>query len=86
MPTRPALRNEPPDRQGGAGGPPTRMTAWRQPVVWLGAAIFVASLIGCVLTILLASRHDDPALGQGVEYLMKVPVERLPADPAPRPR
>jgi hypothetical protein len=62
------------------------MTAWRQPVVWLGAAIFLASLIGCVLTIMLASRHDDPALGHGVEYLMKVPVERLPAHVGPEPR
>jgi hypothetical protein len=61
------------------------MSAWRQPVVWLGAAIFLASLIGCVLTILLASRHDDPALGHGV-HLMKVPVDRLPADSGSRPR
>ena len=56
------------------------MTAWRQPVVWLGAAIFLASLIGCIVMIVLASRHDDPALDTGGEYLMKVPVERLPAD------
>ena len=62
------------------------MTAWRQPVVWLGAGIFLASLIGCILTIVLASRHDDPALGQGVQYLMKVPLERVPAPALPEPR
>jgi hypothetical protein len=62
------------------------MTAWRQPVVWLGAAIFLASLIGCVVTIVLASRHHDPTLGQEVQYLMKVPVERLPVDPGSGPQ
>ena len=86
MPTPSAPRNELPDRHGGAGSAPAQVTAWRQPVVWLGAVIFLASLIGCVVTIVLASHHDDPMLGTGVEYLMKVPLDRLPADPAPSPR
>ena len=34
--------------------------AWyRQPVLWLGAAIFAASLAGCIWTIVLGSRHAD---------------------------
>ena len=61
------------------------MTAWRQPVVWLGAAVFLASVIGCVVMIVLAGRHDDPAAGAGVEYLLKMPVNRLPAEPGAGP-
>ncbi len=85
MPTPSARRNESPERQVPTVTPASR-TAWRQPVVWLGAFIFLASLIGCILTIVLASRHDDPALGQGVEYLMKVPLDRVPASAAPQAR
>jgi hypothetical protein len=34
--------------------------AWfRQPVLWIGAAIFVATLLGCVVTIVLATRNAD---------------------------
>jgi len=34
--------------------------AWfRQPVLWLGVAIFVASLLGCVITIVIATRNAD---------------------------
>ena len=34
--------------------------AWyRQPVLWLGAVIFAASLAGCIWTIVLGSRHAD---------------------------
>ncbi|WP_267221070.1 hypothetical protein [Dyella silvae] len=37
-------------------------SAWyRQPILWLGLAIFGASLAGCVWLIVLGSRHaDDP--------------------------
>ncbi len=34
--------------------------AWyRQPILWLGAAIFGASLAGCVWMIVLGARHAD---------------------------
>lgn len=85
MPTRSARRNELPGRQAPVVSPAPR-TAWRQPVVWLGVVIFLASLIGCILTIVLASRHDDPALGRGVDYLMKVPLERVSAPAVPERR
>ncbi|HET6805849.1 MAG TPA: hypothetical protein VFH59_10465 [Frateuria sp.] len=39
---------------------PAGAGAWyRQPVLWLGAAILVASLAGCVWMIVLGSRHAD---------------------------
>lgn len=84
MPTRSARLDDDRERQEAdqAGRP---VTAWRQPVVWLGAVIFLASLIGCIVTIVLASRHDDPMAGAGADYLMKVPLNRLPVDPAPAP-
>ena len=34
--------------------------AWfRQPVLWIGAAVFVASLLGCAITIVISVRHAD---------------------------
>jgi len=39
---------------------PATADAWyRQPVLWLGAVIFAASLAGCIWTIVLGSRHAD---------------------------
>jgi hypothetical protein len=32
---------------------------YRQPILWLGAAIFAASLAGCVWMIVLGARHAD---------------------------
>ena len=32
---------------------------FRQPLVWLGALIFLASLLGCIATIVVAWRHAD---------------------------
>jgi len=35
-------------------------SAWyQQPIVWLGVAIFLASLAGCVWMIVLGARHAD---------------------------
>ena len=73
------------DPGGRASGP------WRQPVVWLGLAVFVASLAGCVLMIVLAMRNPDTAPPAGGDYIMKVPVNRVPvgatvAPPAPGTR
>jgi hypothetical protein len=40
-----------------------RHAAWyRQPVLWLGIAIFVASLAGCVWMIVLGMHHADTPL------------------------
>jgi hypothetical protein len=49
--------------------------AWfRQPVVWLGAVILVASVIGCVATIVLAWRHADTPVETTGGNVMKVPL------------
>ncbi|RAO76313.1 hypothetical protein CA260_11550 [Dyella jiangningensis] len=34
-------------------------TWYRQPIVWLGAMLFLASLAGCVWMIVLGARHAD---------------------------
>ena len=65
------------DRRSNAGSP------WRQPVLWLGALIFLASLAGCALMIVLAMRHADPALSTGGDFIMKVPITRGPVDATP---
>ena len=57
--------------------------AWsRQPVVWLGALILAASIVGCVVTIVLALRFPDPPLDTHGSQAMKAPVQRS-ADATP---
>ncbi len=54
--------------------------AWyQQPVVWLGALLFVASLAGCVHMIVLGVRHADQALPIVGGEIMHMPLAR----PAP---
>jgi hypothetical protein len=50
--------------------------AWyRQPVLWLGAAIFVASLAGCIATIVVSTRHvDAPVQDVHPRTLLDMPV------------
>ena len=60
-------------------------SAWyRQPVVWLGALLFAASLGGCVLMIVLGARHADEPLPAAGGEIMKMPLARPapPPDPA----
>lgn len=54
---------------------------YRQPVLWLGAAVFVASLAGCVWMIALGARHADVAV-DAPHPVFGVPA-RSHATPAP---
>ena len=57
-------------------------TSWaRQPVVWLGAAILLATVIGCVTTIVLASRHADTPVETGGGSVLKVPLRHPVVEP-----
>ncbi len=57
---------------GRTGGP------WRQPVVWLALLVFLASLAGCIVTIVLALQADDPSDAMTTqERLFRVPVSRV---------
>lgn len=49
---------------------------WRQPVAWLGVAIFAASIAGCVLMIVLAERDKDEALPTAGKQVLSVPLAR----------
>ena len=53
-----------------SGGP------WRQPVVWLALLVFLASLAGCIVTIVLAVQAADPADEVTHERFFRVPVSR----------
>jgi hypothetical protein len=50
---------------------------YRQPVLWLAAAILLASIAGCIGVILLASRNPDVLLTDG-DQLLRVPVKQEP--------
>lgn len=60
------------------------MSSWyRQPVLWLGAIVFVASLAGCVWMIVLGARHADIPL-DAPHTVFGVPVgSRSSHGPAP---
>ena len=58
--------------------------AWsRQPVAWLGAAILVASIAGCIITIVLAVRYADAPIETGGGSVLKVPLRHSAATPPP---
>ncbi len=61
-----------------------RQDAWyRQPVLWLGALLFVASLGGCVLMIVLGARHADPPVPTTGGEVFRVPLAKPAAPAAP---
>jgi len=49
---------------------------YRQPVAWLGLAIFIASLAGCVWMIVLGARYADPPVATQGEMVFKLPSAR----------
>ena len=58
---------------------PTMHERWYSlPVVWLGAAILLASIAGCIGLILSASRYPDEAVRLSDDELLHVPVAREP--------
>ena len=61
----------PPSEPGARPGGP-----WRQPVVWLALLVFLASLAGCIITIVLAVQAADPSDAVTHERLFRVPVSR----------
>ena len=54
---------------------------YRQPVLWLAAAILLASIAGCIGLIILASHHPDESLRPHGDELLRVPVTREPQRP-----
>ncbi len=57
---------------------------YRQPIVWLGAGIFAASVFGWLLIIVLGARHADEPLPVG-EQVFRVPLARPAPKPGPSP-
>ncbi len=64
-----------------------RRGAWyRQPIVWLGAAVLAVSIAGCVWLIVVAERHADPPLPVDGLQILKMPLTRaLPQRAASSP-
>jgi hypothetical protein len=56
---------------------------YHQPVVWLGVAVFVASLAGCVWIIVAAARHADPPVQTAPAGVFGVPSSAHSSSPAP---
>jgi hypothetical protein len=54
----------------------THSTWYQQPVVWLGALIFIASLAGCVWMIVLGARYADEPVATNGATVFKVPTNQ----------
>jgi hypothetical protein len=52
-----------------------------QPVAWLGAAILLASIAGCIALIVSASRYPDDPVRLSGDELLHVPLSREPQLP-----
>lgn len=52
---------------------------YRSPIVWLAAALFVASLIGCIVTIVIALGQPADGLPDAGETLFRVPLAGVDA-------
>ena len=50
-----------------------RDTWYRQPILWLGAAILAASLAGCIWLIVVSLRYDESP-GHNAPSLLGVPT------------
>jgi hypothetical protein len=48
----------------------------RQPILWLGALIFAASLGGCIVMIILGHRYADESLPIEGAEILKMPLTR----------
>lgn len=46
---------------------------YRQPILWLAAALFAASLAGCIWLIVVSQRYADPAVPTE-DAVFKVPL------------
>ena len=58
---------------------PTMHERWYSlPVLWLGAAILLASIAGCIVLIMSASRYPDEPLQLSDAELLHVPIAREP--------
>lgn len=47
---------------------------YRQPILWLGIAVFLASLVGCISMVVLGSQYADEPLPVSGEQLLKMPT------------
>lgn len=59
----------------------SRAAWYRQPIVWVAAAVLGASIAGCVWLIVVAERYADPPLPATGMQILKMPLTR----PAPAP-
>jgi hypothetical protein len=50
----------------------------RQPILWLGAAILIACIVGCIGMVVLAERYPDEPLPVSNDQLLKMPAARTP--------
>lgn len=58
----------------------------RLPIVWLGGAILIAIIAGCIITIVLGQRYADEPVSTGGESLLNMPLgdTRHPGFPSAR--
>lgn len=63
--------------------PPPATRWYRQPIIWLGAALFALSLAGCVWLIVVAQRYADPPVPTG-DAVFRVPLTPTASEDDPQ--
>ncbi|QHS10832.1 hypothetical protein [Sinimarinibacterium sp. NLF-5-8] len=56
---------------------------YRQPTVWLGLLLLLASIAGCAWLIVAAQQYPDPELELSGGKLLKMPIDSAPAQSTP---
>jgi hypothetical protein len=51
---------------------------YRQPILWLGATILLACIVGCISMVVLAERYPDEPITVGSDQLLQMPAARTP--------
>lgn len=51
-----------------------RVSPHRLPIVWLAAAILIAVIVGCIITIVLAQRYPDEPSSVGEDSVLNMPL------------
>lgn len=64
------------------GDSPRRGSWYSQPVVWLGIAVFAASIAGCIWLIVAGARYDDARLPVS-HRVFGVPAQQPTRPPSP---
>ncbi len=52
-----------------------RVSPHRLPIVWLAAAILIAVIVGCIITVVVSQRYPDEPSSVSQDSLLNMPLQ-----------